>query len=84
MVANETRAAFMSKEDAIRDREIFVENLGDLLTQTRERIAGCILIDAEKPTEHVLVLFKGTGTQRIGTYMDSYAAIVKDVMKGIS
>ena len=84
MRANEARAAFMSAEDAIRDREYFVENLGDLLNQTRERVSGCELIDAEKPTEHVLVIFKGGGTRRIGTYMDSYAAIIRDVAKGIS
>lgn len=83
MRADETRAEFLSEEGAIRDREIFVENLGDLLNQTRERISGCELIDAEKPSEHVMIIFKNGGTRRIRTYMDSYAAIVRDVMKGI-
>ena len=84
MRANETAAAFvMSKEDATRDREQFVVNLGDLLSQTREKVSGCALIDAEKPTEHVLVIFKGGGTRRINTYMDSYAAIIQDVIEGI-
>lgn len=83
MIANEVRAACMSDDDAIRDREIFVQNLGDLLNQTRESVVGCKLVDAEKPTEHVLVIFKSGITRKIGTYMDSYAAIIRDVLEGI-
>ena len=83
MTANETKAAHMSAREAIRDRELFVENLGILLSQTREKVYSCELIDAEKPTEHVNVIFKGGVTRRIRTYMDSYAAIVRDVAKGL-
>lgn len=79
--ANETMAAFMSDEDMIRDREKFVWNLGWLLSQTRDGVVSCDLINAEQPGEHVLVTYKGGGTQKIGTYMDSYAAIVRDVAK---
>ena len=79
--ANETMAGFMNEEGAIRDREQFVRNLGDLLSQTRDGVVSCELIDAEKPTEHVLVTYRGGGTRRIGTYMDSYAAIIRDVAK---
>ena len=79
--ANETAAAFMSDEDMIRDREKFVWNLGWLLSQTRDNVVGCELIDAEKDTEHVLVTYKGGGTRKIGTYMDSYAAIIRDVAR---
>jgi len=82
MRANETMAAFMSDEDAIRDREQFVRNLGELLSQTRDRVVSCELIDAEKPNEHVLVTYKGGYTRRICTHMDSYAAIIRDVAKG--
>ena len=81
MRANETMAAFMSEKDAIYDREIFVHNLGDLLSQTRDEVVSCELIDAEKPSEHVLVTYKGGGTRKIGTYMDSYAAIIRDVAR---
>lgn len=80
--ANETAAAFMSDKDAIRDRELFVRNLGELLSQTRDGVVGCELIDAEKPTEHVLVTYRGGGTRRICVHMDSYAAIIRDVAKG--
>lgn len=79
--ANETAAAYMSKEDAICDREIFVRNLGELLSQTRDGVVSCELIDAEQPTEHVLVTYKNGYKKKIGTYMDSYAAIIRDVAK---
>ena len=71
----------MSDEDTIRDREKFVWNLGWLLSQTRDNVVGCELIDAEQPCEHVLVTYRGGYTKRIGTYIDSYAAIVRDVAR---
>ena len=77
--ANETAVAYMSDEDAIRDREQFVRNLGWLLSQTRDGVVSCELIDAEKDTEHVLVTYRNEYTKKIGTYMDSYAAIIRDV-----
>lgn len=79
--ANETAAAYMTDEDMIRDREKFVWNLGWLLSQTRDGVLGCDLIDAGNPGEYVLVTYKGGGTRMIGTYMDSYAAIVRDVAR---
>ena len=80
--ANETAAAFMSDEVAIRDREQFVRNLGDLLSQTSDGVMSCELIDAEKPTEHVLVTYLDGNVRRIRVHMDSYAAIIRDVAKG--
>lgn len=77
--ANETAAAFMTDADAIRDRELFVHNLGELLSQTRDGVVSCELIDAEKPTEHVVVTYRNGYTKKIGTYVDSYAAIIRDV-----
>lgn len=77
--ANETAAAFMSDEDMIRDREQFVRNLGDLLSQTCDGVVSCELINAEQPGEHVIITYRGGGTRKIGTYMDSYAAIIRDV-----
>ena len=77
--ANETAAAYMSDEDAIRDREQFVRNLGWLLSQTRDGVIGCELINAEQVGEHVLVTYRDGGKRRIGTHMDSYAAIIRDV-----
>lgn len=79
--ANETAAAFMAAERAVQDRELFVQNLGWLLSQTRDDVVSCSLIDAEKETEHVLVTYKGGYTKKINTHMDSYAAIIRDVAK---
>ena len=81
MRANETMAMFMDEQDAIHDREQFVHNLGALLSQTRDGVVSCELIDAEQPTEHVLVTYKGGGTREINTHMDSYAGIIRDVAK---
>ena len=81
MRAKETMAPFMDEQDAIFDREQFVRNLGDLLSQTRDGVVSCELIDAGQPGEHVLVTYRGGYTKMIGTYMDSYAAIVRDVAK---
>lgn len=77
--ANESMAMFMDEQDAIRDREKFVWNLGWLLSQTRDGVVSCELVDAEKPTEHVVVTYRNGYTKKIGTYVDSYAAIVRDV-----
>lgn len=77
--ANESMAMLMDEQDAIHDREIFVHNLGELLSQTRDGVVSCELVDAEKPTEHVVVTYRNGYTKKIGTYMDSYAAIVRDV-----
>ena len=79
--ANETRAGIMTEEGAIRDRELFVRNLGELLSQTRDNVVSCELIDAGKGTEHVQVNYKNGGKRLICTHMDSYAAIVRDVAK---
>ena len=81
--ANETAAMFMDGEAAKCDREIFVHNLGVLLSQTREGVVSCTLIDAEKPNEHVAVAYKGDSLRRIGTYSDSYQAIILDVVRRI-
>lgn len=81
MRANESMAMFMDEQDAIRDREQFVRNLGWLLSQTRDGVVSCELIDAEKPSEHVLVTYRNGYTKKIGTYVDSYAAIVRDVAR---
>ena len=79
--ASETAAMFMTEQKAIEDRELFVRNLGWLLSQTRDQLVSCELINAEQGDEHVVVTYKGGGTRKINTHMDSYAAIVRDVAK---
>ena len=84
MLANETDAFYMSYEDALEDRKLFVKNLGILLSQTRERILSCELDDHEI----VHVSFKTRDGQPphiidVNVNMDSYCAIIKDVMDAI-
>lgn len=77
--ANEVSAAFMSDGPASEDRKLFVRNLGELLSQTREGILGASLDD----NEIVTVLYKRGDPIRVNVNMDSYFAIIKDVVKAI-
>lgn len=79
--ADETKAMFMPEQEAIEDRELFVRNLGWLLSQTRDGLISCELVNAEQEDEHVVVTYRGGATRSINTHMDSYAAIVRDVAK---
>lgn len=75
---SETAAWNMDEEDALVDREAFVHNLGVLLTQTREDVVKCELIDKG---DTVVITFKGGATRTVNVHADSYAAIIRDVMK---
>lgn len=76
----ETKAWDMDEEDALVDREAFVHNLGVLLTQTREDVVKCELVDRG---DTVVITFKGGGTRTVNVHADSYAAIIRDVMKHV-
>lgn len=82
MKANETFAAEMyrigDKEHYKADRKLFVKNLGDLLSQTGEQILSAELDDNDIVTIH----FEG-GDKKVNVAMDSYTAIIKDVLKAI-
>lgn len=75
---SETKAWNMDEEDALVDREGFVHNLGVLLSQTREDVVKCELVDRG---DTVVITFKGGGTRAVNVHADSYAAIIRDVMK---
>lgn len=77
---SEDKAWSMDEEDALVDREGFVHNLGVLLTQTRENVVKCELIDRGNT---VVITFKGGGTRTVNVHADSYAAIIRDVMKQV-
>ena len=77
--ANEVSAAFMPNDAALSDRKLFVQNLGELLSQTREGILGASLSD----DEFVTITFKYGDPIRVNVNMDSYFAIIKDVVKAI-
>ena len=75
--ANEVLAAYMSDEDALKDRKLFVHNFGEVLKQTRNGIISVELDD----NEIVTITYKGGGTHTVNVHMDSYAAIIRDVAK---
>ena len=77
--ADETQAMFVSDDKALADRKQFVHNLGELLSQTRERIVGAELDD----DEIVTVTYTNGHTVAINVNMDSYLAIVRDVTKNL-
>ena len=77
---SESKAWDLDEEDALVDREAFVHNLGVLLTQTREDVVKCELIDRG---DTVVITFKGGGTRTVNVHADSYAAIIRDVMKQV-
>lgn len=79
VMANETQAMFVSDYLALKDRKQFVHNLGELLSQTRERIVGAELDD----NEIVTVTYTNGHTVTINVNMDSYLAIVRDVTKNL-
>lgn len=79
--ANESTAAFMTDKAAFVDRQQFVKNLGWLLSQTRDGVLGCDLVSPSESEEYVVVTYRGGAQKEINVYMDSYAAIVKDVAK---
>lgn len=75
---SETKAWNMDEKDALVDREAFVHNLGVLLTQTREGVVKCELVDRG---DTVVITFKGGATRTVNVHADSYAAIIRGVMK---
>lgn len=77
---SETKAWDMDEVDALVDREAFVHNLGVLLAQTREDVVKCELVDKG---DTVIITFAGGGTRTVNVHADSYAAIIRDVMKHI-
>lgn len=77
--ANEVSAAFMTNDAALSDRKLFVQNLGELLSQTREGIIAARLDN----DEFVTIIFKNGDPIRVNVNMDSYFAIIKDVVKAI-
>ena len=72
-------------EDGTRaDRELFVYNLGWLLSQTRIGIDHIEYDDGEESDyESAIVHYDNGFARRVCIEWDSYAAIVNDVMKEV-
>lgn len=80
MKADENKAFYMNEIACKIDRALFVHNLGDLLSQTREGIQGCSLAD---DGEHVIIRYAHGSIRTVDIAMDSYIAIIRDVTKHI-
>ena len=77
--ANETAAMYAPRAEARADRKLFVQQLGILLSQTREGVESATLDDEDVVT----VRYKNGHEIFVNVNMDSYAAIVRDVMKHV-
>ena len=78
-LANEVDVTYMNKKKAFEDRQLFVHNLGVLLSQTREGIIDAVL----SKEEIITITYRGGYKQQINVNLDSYMAIVHDVAKNI-
>lgn len=77
--ASETAAMNMCTADAYQDRKLFVHNLGELLSQARERVVCAYLDD----NDQVHVQYRSSHEKVINVACDSYLAIVRDVTKNL-
>ncbi len=77
--ASETSIMFADKQAELADRKQFVENLGWLLSQTREGVESAYLDD--KNTVHVV--HRSGRELLVNVAMDSYIAIIRDVGKAL-
>ena len=75
--ANEGAMMFASEEEDRADRKLFVQNLGWLLSQTRDGVTGCTLDDRDIVT----IRYRGGYTREVNVKADSYAAIIRDVAR---
>ena len=78
-MASEVKAISMPSTAAYEDRQLFVANLGTMLSQTREGIVGAYLDD----DEIVHVVFRNDYEKLVNVRLDSYMAIIRDVTKGL-
>lgn len=83
--AGETRAFYQNKIK--EDKALFVKNLGWLLSQTREGIMGCEYVCEQwldgTTNEVVDITFANGYKKRACINLDSYIAIIKDVVRAI-
>ena len=64
------------------DRQLFVRNLGWLLSQTRCGVVSCELY-GDQDREYVIARYDHGGKREIDVTVDSYLAIVRDVARHV-
>lgn len=77
--ASETKAMYVDVDQALADRKLFVENLGWLLTQTREGVVKAYLDDKEI----VHVVFRCGQERKVNVALNSYMAIIREVANAL-
>ena len=77
--ANEIATMFADNREAMQDRKQFVENLGWLLSQSREGIQSAYLDDKEI----VHVVHRRGREILVNVEADSYMAIIRDVANAL-
>lgn len=80
--ADETKAFYANKQ--FEDKQLFVHNLGWLLSQTKNDIDRCEYFVTDNGDEIVNIIFSNGYKKAVNINMDSYIAIVKDVAKAVS
>ena len=78
-LADENGVMFADDEESLADRKLFVHNFGIMLSQTREQIVSAGLDD----NEIVTVRFGNGYEKYVNVNMDSYSAIMRDILKNI-
>lgn len=83
-LADEGKAEFYSSENMKwQDRCQFVSNLGWLLSQTREYIAGMRLVRNKDRSETAIIIYNDGSIGEVNVTCDSYAAIIRDTVRHI-
>ena len=77
-------ATFTSPDLHDYDKALFVQNLGALLAQTREGVAGCSYSHNREAQKETVTIHYTNGHKRdVNVSMDSYLALVRDVAKHV-
>ena len=76
-LANEAKAYSGTDEDRLKDKALFVKNLGILLSQANTDVISAELTD----NDTMLIRYEAGGTRKINIAADSYWAIIKDAAK---
>ena len=77
-------ATFTSPDLHDYDKALFVQNLGALLAQTREGVAGCSYSHNREAEKETVTIHYTNGHKRdVNVSMDSYLVLVRDVAKHV-
>ena len=79
--ANEAVAEILIKEAALEDKKQFVENLGWLLSQTRQGILCCELEAVSDREEHVVITYRSGAQKKVNVSMYSYTGIIRALIE---